>query len=36
MWLFYLGYCEGGFVNGRIGTKQLVLAKPDFKLPAAR
>ncbi len=34
MWLFYLGYCEGGFENGRIGTKQLVLGKPEFKLPA--
>lgn len=35
MWLFYLGYCEGGFEQGRIGTHQLVLGKPEFK-PNAR
>ncbi len=35
MWLFYLGYCEGGFENGRIGARQIVLGKPEFKLPAS-
>jgi cyclopropane-fatty-acyl-phospholipid synthase len=36
MWLFYLGYCEGGFEQGRIETHQLVIGKPEFKLPAGR
>ncbi len=34
MWLFYLGYCEGGFEEGRIGARQIVLGKPEFKQPA--
>jgi len=34
MWLFYLGYCEGGFEQGRIETHQIVMGKPEFKLPA--
>jgi len=33
MWLFYLGYCEGGFEEGRIGLHQIVLGKPEFKAP---
>ena len=34
MWLFYLGYCEGGFEQGRIETHQIVMGKPEFELPA--
>jgi cyclopropane-fatty-acyl-phospholipid synthase len=29
MWLLYLGYCEAGFAERRIGDVQLVLAKPQ-------
>jgi cyclopropane-fatty-acyl-phospholipid synthase len=28
LWDFYLCYCEGGFLEGTIGTVQLLLAKP--------
>ena len=31
MWELYLAYCEGGFVGGRIGDVQLLLAKPEFE-----
>lgn len=29
LWEFYLCYCEGGFLEGAIGTAQLLLAKPN-------
>ncbi|MEM9305002.1 MAG: class I SAM-dependent methyltransferase, partial [Pseudomonadota bacterium] len=28
MWIFYLCYCEGGFLERSIGDAQLVFAKP--------
>jgi len=31
MWLFYLGYCEGGFRERDIGTVQMLLAKPGWR-----
>ena len=31
MWEFYLGYCEGGFMERSIGTAQLLLAKPNYR-----
>jgi len=31
MWEFYLCYCEGGFLERAIGTKQIILAKPLFR-----
>lgn len=30
MWNFYLSYCEGGFLERRISTVQLLLARPAF------
>ncbi len=30
LWELYLAYCEGGFDSRRIGTVQLLLAKPSF------
>lgn len=34
MWLYYLCYCEGGFMERVIHTAQFLLAKPQFrKLP---
>jgi cyclopropane-fatty-acyl-phospholipid synthase len=30
MWELYLAYCEGGFDSRRIGTVQLMLAKPGY------
>jgi cyclopropane-fatty-acyl-phospholipid synthase len=30
LWELYLAYCEGGFDSGRIGTVQLLLAKPSY------
>jgi cyclopropane-fatty-acyl-phospholipid synthase len=30
MWELYLAYCEGGFDSRRIGTVQLILAKPGY------
>ena len=35
MWELYLAYCEGGFRGGRIGTVQLLLAKPRFAATSA-
>lgn len=32
MWEFYLCYCEGGFRERSIGTAQVLLAKPDYRL----
>ena len=38
MWIFYLCYCEGGFIERQIGNVQMVFAKPlcrrDPILPA--
>jgi cyclopropane-fatty-acyl-phospholipid synthase len=36
MWLFYLGYCEGGFRERDLGTVQMLLARPQWRgeLPA--
>jgi cyclopropane-fatty-acyl-phospholipid synthase len=31
MWLFYLGYCEGGFHERDIGTVQMLLSKPGWR-----
>jgi cyclopropane-fatty-acyl-phospholipid synthase len=31
MWLFYLGYCEAGFIERDIGTVQMLLAKPGWR-----
>ncbi|MDT8894807.1 cyclopropane-fatty-acyl-phospholipid synthase family protein [Halomonas sp. I1] len=31
MWRYYLGYCEGGFLERTIGTCQLLLAKPGAR-----
>jgi cyclopropane-fatty-acyl-phospholipid synthase len=31
MWLFYLSYCEAGFVERDIGTVQMLLAKPGWR-----
>ena len=28
LWLFYLSYCEGGFIERQIGTVQMVFTKP--------
>ena len=30
LWELYLAYCEGGFDSRRIGTVQLLLAKPNY------
>ena len=30
-WLFYLGYCEGGFRERDLGTVQVLLAKPGWR-----
>ncbi len=30
-WLFYLGYCEGGFCERDLGTVQMLLAKPGWR-----
>lgn len=32
MWEYYLCYCEGGFRERVIGTKQIVMTKPDFRV----
>jgi cyclopropane-fatty-acyl-phospholipid synthase len=29
LWVFYLCYCEGGFIERTIGCSQLLLAKPS-------
>ena len=31
LWRLYLGYCEAGFAERRIGDVQLLLAKPAFR-----
>lgn len=31
MWLFYLTYCEGGFIERSIGDVQMLLCKPDAR-----
>jgi cyclopropane-fatty-acyl-phospholipid synthase len=31
MWLYYLCYCEGGFMERVINSVQVVLAKPDYR-----
>jgi len=31
MWLFYLGYCEGGFRERDLGTVQMLLARPAWR-----
>lgn len=31
MWLFYLSYCEAGFLERDIGTVQMLLAKPGWR-----
>ncbi len=31
MWEFYFCYCEGGFLERRIGDVQLLLAKPEHQ-----
>jgi cyclopropane-fatty-acyl-phospholipid synthase len=31
LWLYYLGYCEGGFLERRISAQQLLVSKaPHF------
>lgn len=32
MWEFYLCYCEGGFSERSIGTAQVLLAKPSYRI----
>ena len=32
MWEFYLCYCEGGFIERSIGTAQVLLAKPQYRI----
>ena len=34
LWEFYLCYCEGGFTERQLGDVQLLLTKPDCRLPA--
>ena len=31
MWRYYLGYCEGGFLERSIGDVQMLLVKPDCR-----
>jgi cyclopropane-fatty-acyl-phospholipid synthase len=31
MWLFYLSYCEGGFIERSIGDVQMLLCKPEAR-----
>jgi cyclopropane-fatty-acyl-phospholipid synthase len=31
MWLYYLCYCEGGFMERVINSTQIVIAKPDYR-----
>lgn len=33
LWEFYLCYCEGGYVERQLGDVQLLLTKPDCRLP---
>lgn len=32
LWEFYLCYCEGGFRERIIGTQQITMAKPDYRV----
>ncbi len=34
LWRFYLAYCEGGFRERSIGDVQLLLEKPECRLPS--
>ena len=34
MWEYYLCYCEGGFEERQLGDVQLLLTKPDCRLPS--
>ena len=34
LWEFYLCYCEGGFMERQLGDVQLLLTKPDCRLPS--
>lgn len=36
LWLYYLGYCEGGFLERRISAVQLLTSKAPHRLPARR
>jgi cyclopropane-fatty-acyl-phospholipid synthase len=31
MWIYYLKYCEGGFLERTISTVQLVISKPHHR-----
>ena len=31
MWLFYLTYCEGGFIERSIGDVHMLLCKPEAR-----
>ena len=33
MWEYYLCYCEGAFREKQIGVAQILLQKPDNRLP---
>ncbi len=34
LWEYYLCYCEGGFAERQLGDVQILLTKPDCRLPA--
>jgi len=34
MWDYYLGYCEGGFLERQIGDVQMLLTRPRCRLPS--
>lgn len=34
LWLFYLAYCEGGFLSRRVDVGQWIFEKPDSRTPA--
>lgn len=34
VWDFYLAYCEGAFLEEQISVGHLMLAKPDYRMPA--
>ena len=33
MWIFYLGYCEGAFLERAISDLQIIFSKPEFREP---
>jgi cyclopropane-fatty-acyl-phospholipid synthase len=33
LWDFYLCYCEGGFIERQLGDVQMLLTKPDCRMP---